>query len=155
MELIIIRGTQNSGKSTTAACVHNEIIARGAQPKMTHIYADVIPIMELRDFESVLDYDRVRVAIISQGDDADKLHERIERLCWEWRPNALVVCCRSMNKTGSSYEMLQKKYPTWINTAIEYWPNVVATNNWQTILAAKQQTANQIANQIRNIVVTL
>ena len=155
MELIIIRGTQNSGKSTTAACVHNEIIARGAQPKMTHIYADVIPVKELRDFESVLDYGRVRVAIISQGDEVDKLHERIEHICWEWRPNAIVVCCRSKKATGSSYEMLCNIYPEWMKNATIVPSNVVTSNNWDTILAAKQQTAEQIANQIIQITVTL
>lgn len=153
MELIIIRGTQNSGKSTTAACVHNEIIARGAQLKMLHIYADVIPVMELRDFESVLDIGRVRVAIISQGDEADKLAERIERLRWEWRPNAIVVCCRSKKTTGSSYEMLCDNYPEWMKTAKEYWPNVVSAKDWPTILATKQQTAEQISNQIQQIIV--
>lgn len=154
MELIIIRGTQNSGKSTTAACVHNEIIARGAQLKMMHIYADVIPTGELRDFESVLDYGRTRVAIISQGDDANKLHERIECQCWEWRPNVLVVFCRTMPKPGSSIEMLQNTYPTWM-PAREYPVNKVASNNWKTILLAKQQIADQIANHIKQIVVSL
>lgn len=155
MELIIIRGTQNSGKSTTAACVHNEIIARGAQPKMTHIYADVIPIMELRDFESVLDYDRVRVAIISQGDETDKLRERIERLCWEWRPNVLVVCCRKVKREGSSIEMLENNYPNWMKSAQTFWTNEVASTDWNTILADKQQTAEQIADYIKKITVTL
>lgn len=155
MELIIIRGTQNSGKSTTAACVHNEIIARGAQPKMTHIYADVIPVMELRDFESVLDYDRVRVAIISQGDEADKLRERIERLCWEWRPNVLVVCCRKVKREGSSIEMLENNYPNWMKSAQTFWTNEVASTDWNTILADKQQTAEQIADYIKKITVTL
>lgn len=154
MKLIIIKGTQNSGKSTTAACVHNEIIARGAQLKMMHIYADVIPTGELRDFESVLDYSHVRVAIISQGDEAAKLHERIERLCWEWRPNAIVVCCRSKKMTGSSYEMLCNNYSSWM-PAQEVPVNIVSSNDWKTILSAKQQTANQIANYIKQIVVAL
>lgn len=154
MELIIIKGKQNSGKSTTAACVHNEIIARGAQLKMMHIYADVIPVMDLRDFESVLDYGHIRVAIISQGDEANKLHERIERLCWEWRPNVLVVCCRTLPKPGSSIEMLQKSYPEWMPAKI-FPVNKIATNDWKTILTAKEIIANQIANYIKQIVVTL
>ena len=154
MELIIIKGKQNSGKSTTAACVHNEIIARGAHLKMMHIYADVIPVMDLRDFESVLDYGHIRVAIISQGDEANKLHERIERLCWEWRPNALVVCCRTLLKPGSSIEMLHKSYPKWMPAKI-FPVNKIATNDWKTIMTAKENIANQIANYIKQIVVTL
>ena len=153
MDLIIIRGTQDSGKSTTAACVHNEIIARGAQLKMMHIYGDVIPVMDIRDFESVLDLGHVRVAIISPGDEAAMLSERIEHLRWEWRPNVIVVCCRSRNKIGSSYEMLQNNYPDWMQTVQEYWVNEVATPDWSAILAAKKQIACQIASQIQKIVV--
>ena len=150
MELIIIRGKQNSGKSTTAACVHNEIIARGAQLKMMHIYADVIPIMDLRDFESVLDLGHVRVAIISQGDLAAQLAERIEHLRWEWRPNAIVVCCRSKNMTGSSFEMLCNNYPQWM-PAKEFTVAEVVSSNWPTILANKQQKAEEIVNHIQTI----
>lgn len=150
MELIIIRGKQNSGKSTTAACVHNEIIARGAQLKMMHIYADVIPIMNLRDFESVLDLGHVRVAIISQGDLAAQLAERIEHLRWEWRPNAIVVCCRSKNMTGSSFEMLCNNYPQWM-PAKEFTVDEVVSSNWPTILANKQQKAEEIVNHIQTI----
>lgn len=150
MELIIIRGKQNSGKSTTAACVHNEIIARGAQLKMMHIYADVIPIMDLRDFESVLDLGHVRVAIISQGDLAAQLAERIEHLRWEWRPNAIVVGCRSKNMTGSSFEMLCNNYPQWM-PAKEFTVDEVVSSNWPTILANKQQKAEEIVNHIQTI----
>lgn len=150
MELIIIRGTQNSGKSTTAACVHNELIACGAQLKMMHIYADVIPLMDLRDFESVIDLGHVRVAIISQGDVAGQLVERIERLRWEWRPNAIVVCCRSINRDGSSYNILCNSYPTWM-PAKEYWVNETAAKDWPTIIAAKQKTAETIVDYIKTI----
>ena len=72
MELIIIRGRQNDGKTTTATMLHNALVGQSTAVRLLKINGDYLPVwQEVFDFRSVIDIGITRVAIISAGDDDD------------------------------------------------------------------------------------
>lgn len=151
MDIIIIKGTQNSGKTTTAACLHNELInPEGALLKLFRTAGGYMPVMgEMRDFWSVLDLGRKRIVIISQGDDANYLEKMMEHLIWSYAPDIVVVCSRTRELEGSSLKMLNEKYGHFIRQDCIF--EVVKTDNPADALNAKKTLAHDIVNKIKSL----
>lgn len=104
MELIIIRGRQNDGKTTTATFLHNQLLEQGAKVKHLHTNGNYLSVEKwMVDFQSVLDFGKKRIVIISEGDDDDRLAELMDGLIYDYRPDILVVCARAYDRVGSSY----------------------------------------------------
>jgi thymidylate kinase len=122
MELIVIRGAQNSGKTTTAALVHNRLVENGATVKLLQMKDNILDAGQYtRDFQSVLDIEKKRIVIISEGDDDDTLYEKMEWFENEYRPDIMVVCARTYNRSGSSYRMLTEYYSDAMHEENEFW----------------------------------
>lgn len=150
MELIIIRGRQNDGKTTTASMLHNELVARSNAVRLLKIDGYYIPVgNEVRDFRSVIDIKGKRIAIISAGDEDDVLKEKMEGLIYEYRPDILVVCARAQDREGSAYRMLKDNYGNLIKTENEFWTEWVEDPN--KIMEAKRSIVQKIVNRIMNI----
>ena len=151
MNIIIIRGTQNSGKTTTAACVHNELInPEGALLKLFRTAGGYMPVIgEMRDFWSVLDLGRKRIVIISQGDDANYLEKMMEHLIWSYAPDIVVVCTRTRSVDGSSWNMLHDKYRKFIRLDCIF--DVVMTSNPADAINAKKAIARTIVDKIKTL----
>lgn len=147
MELIIIRGAQDSGKTTTAALVHNKLVENGATVKLLQMKDNILDAGQYtRDFQSVLDVEKKRIVIISEGDDDDALYESMEWLDDEYRPDIMVVCARTYNRSGSSYRMLTEYYSDAMHEGNEFWVEYAddATKTIETKIPIVEQITNRI-----------
>lgn len=147
MELIIIRGRQNDGKTTTATMLHNELVARSDAVRLLKTNEYCLPVgNNVCDFSSVIDIEEKRVAIISEGDEADVLNKKMEELIYVFRPDVMVVCARAYNREGSSYRMLEENYGEHIKNENVFWTE--KTEDFTDALNAKRSVVNKIVKQI-------
>lgn len=150
MELIIIRGRQNDGKTTTATMLHNELVARSNAVRLLKTNGDYLPVgIEVRDFRSVIDIKEKRIAIISAGDVDDILNEEMEELIYEYRPDIIVVCARAQDREGSTYRMLKENYADLIKEENEFWTEWM--DNPNDAITTKQKVVERIVTRIMNI----
>lgn len=150
MELFIIRGRQNDGKTTTATFLHNQLLEQGAKVKYLHTNGNYLSVGKwMVDFQSVLDYGKKRIVIISEGDDDDRLAELMENLTYDYRPDIVVVCARSRDLDGSSYRMLTEKYQDLIKPENEFWTQFV--DDYSRVIEVKRPIVELIINRIYNI----
>ena len=128
MELIIIRGAQDSGKTTTAALVHNKLVENGAVVKLLQLKDNIFDAGQYtRDFQSVLDVEKKRIIIISEGDDDDTLYDNMEWYNNEYRPDIMVVCARTYNRSGSSYRMNTEHFSNSMRKKTSFGQNMRMT----------------------------
>lgn len=150
MELIIIRGRQNDGKTTTATFLHNQLIEQGANVKMLRTNGNYLSIGEwVVDFQSVLDFGKKRIVIVSEGDDDVRLAELMESLIDDYRPDIVVVCARAYDRVGSSYRMLTEKYKDLIKHENEFWIEFVDDSS--KMIDVKRPIVEKIIYKIRSI----
>ena len=150
MELIIIRGRQNDGKTTTATLLHNVLIEYGANVKMVRTNGNYLSVGTwMVDFQSVLDWGNKRIVIISEGDDKNRLSELMDGLINDYRPDIVVVCARSRDIDGSSYRMLTEKYQDLIKPENEFWTQFV--DDYSRVMEVKRPIVELIINRIYNI----
>lgn len=149
MELIIIRGRQNDGKTTTATMLHNALVGQSTAVRLLKINGDYLPVwQEVFDFRSVIDIGITRVAIISAGDDDDVVAADMEALLYEYRPDVLVVCARKYNREGSTYRMLLENYGDIMKSENEFW--VENIEDQAEGKKAKNNVVEKIINKILN-----
>ncbi|MBQ8704343.1 MAG: hypothetical protein IJ524_08230 [Bacteroidales bacterium] len=150
MELIIIRGRQNDGKTTTATMLHNELVAHSNAVRLLKTNGDYLPVgNEVRDFRSVIDIKEKRIAIISAGDVDDVLNEEMKELIYEYRPDILIVCARAQDREGSAYRMLKENYADLIKEENEFWTEW--TDNPNDAMTTKQKVVDRIVTRIMTI----
>lgn len=150
MEIIIIRGRQNDGKTTTATMLHNELVARSNAVRLLKTNGNYLPVgNDVRDFRSVIDIKENRIAIISAGDVDDVLNEEMEELIYKYRPDILVVCARAQDREGSAYRMLKDNYGNLIKEENEFWTEWM--ENKTDAMDAKCVVVERIVNRIMNI----
>lgn len=150
MEIIIIRGRQNDGKTTTATILHNELVARSNAVRLLKTNGNYLPVgNDVRDFRSVIDIKEKRIAIISAGDVDDVLNEEMEELIYKYRPDILVVCARAQDREGSAYRMLKDNYGNLIKEENEFWTEWM--ENQTDAMDAKRVVVERIVNRIMNI----
>ena len=150
MELIIIRGRQNDGKTTTATMLHNELVARSNAVRLLKTNGDHLPVgNDVCDFRSVIDIEKKRVAIISEGDEADVLYKKMEELIYVYRPDVMTVCARAYNREGSSYRMLEENYGELIKNENMFWTE--KTEDFADALNTKRNIVNESVKRIMNI----
>lgn len=150
MELIIIRGRQDDGKTTTATFLHNQLLEQGAKVKLLHTNGNYLSVGNwMVDFQSVLDFGKKRIVIISEGDDDDRLAELMESLIYDYRPDIVVVCARAYDRVGSSYRMLTEKYKDLIKSENEFWTEFA--DDYSRVMEVKRPIVELIINRIYNI----
>jgi len=150
MELIIIRGRQNNGKTTTATLLHNELVGRGAKLKLLKTNGNYLSVDNWTvDFQSVLDFGKKRIVIISEGDNDDRLAELMESLINDYRPDVVVACARAYDRVGSSYRMLTEKFKDLIKLENEFWTEF--SDDRTKMIDAKRPIVEKIINKIQSI----
>ena len=150
MKLIIIRGRQNDGKTTTSSILHNQLVERGAKVKLLQTNGNYLSVCNwMVDFQSVLDLGKRRIVIISEGDDDDRLAELMDELINEYRPDIVVVCARARDIEGSSYRMLTQKYKDLIEPRNVFWTEYTDDNS--KINEVKSLVVEKIINRIQSI----
>ena len=150
MELIIIRGRQDDGKTTTATILHNVLIEYGASVKMLRTNENSLSVGTwMVDFQAVLDWVNKRIVIISEGDYKNRLSAIMDSLIYDYRPDIVVVCARSRDVDGSSYRMLTEKYQDLIKPENEFWTQFV--DDYSRVMEVKRPIVELIINRIYNI----
>ena len=156
-EFVIIAGTQNSGKTTTAWCVYQRLLPYsdatqmhigGAQVENHGEIVYKIPPYDNMpdDFKALLHIYGYTVAIISAGDIDEWLEDDIESVYSE--ADFIVISLRAYNRAGSSRRMLMEKYSK--DYTKEFWveaPNMSLTHPMD-IVNSKRPVADRIANYI-------
>ena len=79
MELIVLKGKENTGKTTTINCVKTS----------SQIFKD----LENGDFLTVLQKEGVEIGIISQGDEPDKIPNYLKEIEQKASSNKIKVIC--------------------------------------------------------------
>ena len=156
-EFVIIAGTQNSGKTTTAWCVYQRLLPYsdatqmyigGAQVENHGEIVYKIPPYDNMpdDFKAILHIYGYTVAIISAGDIDEWLEDDIEDVYSE--ADFIVISLRAYNRAGSSRRMIMEKYAK--DYTKEFWveaPNMSLTHPMD-IVNSKRPVADRIANYI-------
>ena len=123
MELIIIGGAQDSGKTTTAALVHNKLVENGATVKSLQTKDNILDAGQYtRDSQSVLDVEKKRIVI-----NDDTLYDNMEWYNNEYRPDIMVVCARTYNRSGSSYRMNTEHFSNSMRKKTSFGQNMRMT----------------------------
>lgn len=149
MELFIIRGRQNDGKTTTATMLHNALVRQSTAVRLVKTNGDYLPVWdEVCDFRSIIDLGETRVAIISAGDDDDTVDTEMNELIYEYRPDVLVVCARAYDRDGSTYRMLKESYSDIMKPENEFWIEYVEDQD--KAMEIKQGNVEKIVNTILN-----
>jgi hypothetical protein len=115
-KLIVILGTQNSGKTTTAGMVYQELVkyANGA-----HVFnkkedtvkdnLDYYANGSTKDFTAIIPIKTKKVGMVSEGDAPDRTRPEIEYLIKE-NVDVIVCCSRSVYREGSVYQMYVEEF---------------------------------------------
>lgn len=76
MELIVLKGKENTGKTTTINYVSNGLRGKGYIEFSPKDFKD----LGNGDFLTILEKERVKIGVVSQGDEADKIPIYLKKL---------------------------------------------------------------------------
>ncbi len=123
-QLIIIRGGQNGGKTTTIGLVYQELLKHS---ELEHIFNDNIVTQdslryndngETIDFTAILTINSKKIGLVSAGDVASHTKVRIT-IFIEMKIDIVICCARSVNRDGSTYRMILEDFSQTNNIALE------------------------------------
>lgn len=150
MEIIIIKGESDIGKTTTAAMLHNELVDNYAA-KVQWMMFDFgkFPLCEkdlTPDFRSVLKCKDCTIGIISHGDTSTYLRGFIEEMTKYFFPDILIICA---NNKENIWNMLRRKFGEHIKDGnIFEITSEQMSENISEKLIVKQNRINEIINRI-------
>ncbi len=149
---LIISGTQNSGKTTTAGMVYKKLREYAKDPWLADISEieispddSLIENGEPKDFLAYLEINGKSVAMISAGDKADYLKEYVEAYL-EKSVDYIICCLRSINRDGSARRMLFTDFANYPKK--EFW--TVYSDDPKQKYAVKESVVNQIVSVIKS-----
>jgi len=151
-KFIIIRGQQNSGKTTTAGLVYIELLKIC---ETRHIFdGKEVEVNSLKynkntgalfDFTAILKVNGESIGIISAGDIQNELENEINNFI-KIGVNLIICCSRSRNVKGSSYRMIKSKFSKENNILKEIW--VSYSPDDKDKLKVKTKSVSEIINHI-------
>lgn len=156
-EFIIITGTRNSGKTTTAWCVYQRLLPYSCNIQMwfgnslvtNHgeiVYKSAPHNNEPKDFKAILDVYGYKVVIISAGDDAKLLQMEINAVYTD--ADFIIISLRTYNKTGSSRRMLRTHYASDYKREFKSAPYNPLLIHPLDIVNSKRLVADRIFNYV-------
>ena len=123
-KFLIITGTQNSGKTTTAGMVYKNLLPYAINVHLAEGNGKVLPIEDPlfengipMDFIAYMEVKGKKVAIVSMGDYPQYLKMQIE--VYINKVNYFVCCLRTYNREGSTRRMLYTVYADYPKE--EFW----------------------------------
>ena len=128
-KLIVIKGTENSGKTTTIWLTYLELLNRGAKvlsfsgtfggnPWTAPI---VLPAANARyDFVADLLWNDKRIVLISQGDVYAYVDAELQKVL-ATGPDFIVCASRSQYRTNSTWDLFVNKYTNLIYDRVCFW----------------------------------
>lgn len=150
-KFLIITGTRDSGKTTTAGMVYKKLLSCAKNARLTDGDGKVLPIDDLlfengkpKDFIAYLEVKGEKVVIVSIGDYPEYLEKQIK--IYLGKVDYFVCCLRTQNREGSARRMVYTKYEDYSKE--EFWIEYSEDEKQQ--FAAKENTVNQIVSVITN-----
>ena len=126
MKIILIRGTRDSGKTTTAGLVYSGLVKISEKEhtfnenKVTENSLQFNKKNEVIDFTAILILGKLKVGIVSAGDIAIDLKFNI-KIMISLDVDILICCARSRNQKGSSYRMISDDFSKEHEIVGEFW----------------------------------
>lgn len=114
-KFLIIKGTRDSGKTTTAGMVYKKLLPCAKNVSLTDGDGKVLPIDDPlfekgkpKDFIAYMEVRGKKVAIVSMGDYPEYLERQIK--IYLDKVDCFVCCLRTHNREGSTRRMLLENY---------------------------------------------
>lgn len=154
-QFIIIRGGQNSGKTTTAGLVYKELLKHA---EAEHIFNNITVfqgslVFDLdgvtNDFSAIVTIKNKKVGIISAGDIKKDLKDEITVFI-NINIDIIICCARSINRTGSSYRMILEDFSVTHKIAMEIFTEY--SNDDKLKHSVKKNVVDCIVGKVLNIV---
>lgn len=113
-EIILIRGTQNAGKTTTCSLIYKELIEIAEKEHYFDYNKTNVDSIRYTKKGTVIDFiakfiiNGKVVIIVSAGDIAEDLKKILKAIFDE--ADIIICCARSINRKKTTYRMLQDSY---------------------------------------------
>lgn len=157
MELIIIKGKRNVGKTTIATLLHNKISEIKGIELMWMMYDLLkLPVEEkdlykprVPDFRSVFHYKEKRIGIVSHGDTSRYAKQFIRQMINDFSVDILIVCS---SIDSYNWNMLNRDFGEYIKTEniFEVTKDDEIVNKCDKLFV-KDRLVNNIINHINQI----
>lgn len=155
-EFIIIRGNQQSGKTTTTGLVYQELLKicdNRHEFDDKEVDRDSLKYDEngnTYDFKAVLTFKDKKIGIISAGDIASDV--RVNLKAQIDRNIDIIICCaRSRNVAGSTYKMIIDEFTKANNIALEIFTKFSVDKNEK--YSIKKDTVDKIVSKVKDLIV--
>lgn len=155
-KFIIIRGQENSGKTTTAGLVYSELLKLS---EIKHLFNNKTVESnslkynkesgDLLDFKSILTISGKCIGIVSAGDSPSDLEKEIDNLI-SINIDVIICCARSRNVVGSSIRMIINKFSAKNEILKEVW--VEYSQEKKDKETTKKQSVSEIVKVIKEYV---
>ena len=163
MEIIVLKGREKSGKTTTTALIHNLLLEKGFECKKMNYDSSVnseiqkIEIEnEVKDFSSEFEFENKKIHIFSEGDRKKYFNEHIlpySKKCNE--VDVLVICVRIDFKDKRWKYLLEDVVKEVFKDCNrkEFSPKYLNEyNDKNEMIAAKKETAAKIVDYIYEVI---
>lgn len=135
MDVFIIYGENNSGKTTTGLKLYDKLLEDSAKTSNPCVSANCIPSTPTNDFKVALDYKGKKILIVSEGDDCSVIERNIDDAISQ-RPDYFVFAIRkriwhkgTLTKLQNETNCHEHKFVLFPPTTIsvqEYYETVIA-----------------------------
>jgi hypothetical protein len=130
MELFLIRGVEHAGKTTAAARILKSLV-REYNASVRSLILDwyCVPVIadndKTPDFQAIVSVNELSIGIISQGDCACDLKNFLDEMLKDKSGvDILILCARSRNTKGSTYELICQRFGDLVKEDNTYWLNL-------------------------------
>lgn len=150
-KIIIIRGKQNTGKTTTSGLVYKELLKLSDK---NHTFNNKEAIQDSLiydkegntiDFTAILNCKNKKIGFASAGDVANDLHISIKILI-ALNVDIIICCARSRNVKGSAYRMIFDDFSSKNDIISNIF--TAFSNNIENKINAKSEVVNKIIDTI-------
>jgi hypothetical protein len=154
-ELIIIRAEQNSGKTTTAGLVYQELLKLADKEHVfnnRNVNENSLKYNQngsIIDFTAILTIRNKKIGIASAGDNASDTR-KIINIFIEINVDVIICCARSINRNGSTYRMLIDDFSQTNNIALEIFTKYILDKDLKN--EVKKQIVDKIVEKILKII---
>ena len=162
-QFVIIRGMQNSGKTTTMWFVYQYLL-KEADTGSKHLFRwghetdfseSTIPVSvpqqpvpcKVRDFTAVLTIQGKKVGIVSEGDEPKYLGPTLTILL-QYQVDVIICCIRTQDRVGSTCRMLRTEYAPSHQMLKVFRTKRTKSDAW---LSVKQTLAVQMGEYVLHI----
>ena len=150
-KLIVVRGYQETGKTTTIWMVFLELVRRGAivksfldtETKTTTYPATLPPQSKRNDFEAELDWNGISIVIFSYGDVYNDVKNKMEQIL-PTKPD-YIICSASIRYWAfCAWNLFEQKYTNTMYERVSFWSEKSADPKDEEIV--KRPTVKAIIN---------